>query len=323
MSMEKHVIISHLKAPTSYVSLITRAGIHGQEPALSFRQTSQPRLIGKTLVEVLKELFAVFYEPENGQKTRHLSSPVQSASDPLPELICEVSESILFKAKQESLKKENRKSKKRKRNDRVFALTITPPRMRGIREYDYGLSICREVRRKATKYLKGYARRHGGKVCIETMMPRSPGWNPKSTTAVREWVENDFRDRYRFFDRIDGMGRFHIHALVSFSFALSEKERRRIVKHIRRIVGSPSNRAVDFQGVFSIEAWRNYMRDNIVKTKRPSCAKKARLFSKPIVRKVIETPIRDISLPLFPDANVLCKEVVVPRIPLQVAHSPP
>jgi hypothetical protein len=119
------------------------------------------------------------------------------------------------------------------------------------------------------------------------------------------------------------MGRFHIHALVSFSFTLSEKERRRIVKHIRRIVGSPSNRAVDFQGVFSIEAWRNYMRDNIVKTKRPSCAKKARLFSKPIVRKVIETPGRDISLPLFPDTNVLCMEVVMPRIPLQVAHSPP
>ena len=179
--------------------------------------------------------------------------------------------------------KATKEEKEGKKKYYDLALSVTVPRPKSLKEKDFGLDDLRRTWRKIYKYVVGYASRNINSVKITRVYSRNPGWEPKTQSSTREWVENNFHNRPKYFTRVKGLGRWHLHSMISFSAGITEKERRKMKKHINKIIGSKSQRAVDFAPVRCRSAWLTYMGQNIKDTKRNRS--KVRLVAIPIKRK--------------------------------------
>lgn len=112
---------------------------------------------------------------------------------------------------------------------------------------------------------------------LKRCFAREKGWTPKSFDSFQSWKENEFRNRKRFYTRVNGMGRWHGHALLSSPTPLDTAALKR---KILEILGSKNYYNVDLAPVRNLKAYIRYIEKNARETVRPRGQKHIRLLAK-------------------------------------------
>lgn len=109
---------------------------------------------------------------------------------------------------------------------------------------------------------------------------RDKGWVPRSKNSYREWEANCFRKRKRFYKRVKGMGRWHLHATMLFVRELTRQEIDLLISKIQKILGTKNYYNVYFEPAWSVARHNRYILKNIKETVLPSGVKHLRLIGK-------------------------------------------
>lgn len=150
-----------------------------------------------------------------------------------------------------------------------FAISLTTPRKKGSRERDYGKRALQIAWRQVYQVIYSECRKVGLRVrLIERGFARNMGWLDKYKGATKDMKANEFRNRYAYQDRVEGMGRWHAHAAIEVDNELSGKVLQAIRKRVLKRLESKSNRVFDMRMIFDLQGWLNYIRKNVATTVR-------------------------------------------------------
>jgi hypothetical protein len=111
----------------------------------------------------------------------------------------------------------------------------------------------------------------------ERCYARETGWEGKYPDSYRQWKENGFKNRKKFYKRATGKGRWHLHALISADTEIDELD---LHRKISKILSTKNYYNVNIEKVRNLKAYKKYIKKNVSQTVKPKWLKRARLHGK-------------------------------------------